>query len=505
MTRGRRLLKSGRSSRGEAQPASPKKKEILTNAFSYALWRVKLIEDFEDLPFGQVTKLDEELAQEHVRLVGRGCLGLNGQGFIKLLGGYKSLFESNLAKHFPVSHEPSLLNAQVHGVNAGMSNSTSEGRTLGRKITSAFLGRQTSHGLGFALTKIPGGSYASNLMENHDLNLVSRFRGAVLGGAVADALALPYQHYSRAFLRSLATPIVSQFHLHHGGFYPLGQYSDETQAMLSVLASILDAGEVSREAMVKRLASLWRDQLLVEPERSIADALNSLKKGISGWQKTGLEPGRAEAAPAARVIPVALWDHDHPDELSRDVEACARITHNDPRSIAGALAVAGAIASNVKTEELILGKFLDRVGDAASTFDPTLKEAVLDFPRILSLSEPRALRYFESLSPDDRYPASDEGLSGYSIPTVCTVLYYFLKSPYRYEKTVESCLRVGGQIDTPAFLAGAISGALVGESGIPAKLTEGLLNAGDIALSADQLYSAWLRRGKEEKKKGSQP
>jgi ADP-ribosylglycohydrolase len=342
-------------------------------------------------------------------------------------------------------------------------------------------------------------------MENHDLNLLSRFRGAILGGAVADALALPYQHYSRAFLRSLATPIAGQFGTHHSGFYPLGQYTDETQTMLCVLASILEAGEVSEEAMASRLASLGRDQLLVEPESSIAEALNRLQEGSSGWQKAGLEPGRAEAAPAARVLPVALWDHEDFDVLCKDAEACARITHKDPRSIASALAVAGAIASNVQTEELVLGNFLDRVSDAAGRFDSALKEAVLDFPRVLSLSEQRALRHFESLSPDDRYPATDEGLSGYSIPTVSVALYYFLKSPYSYEKTVESCLRLGGQIDTPAFLAGAISGALLGENGIPAKLTEELLNAGDIALRADQLYSAWLKKSDHKRTPDHEP
>jgi ADP-ribosylglycohydrolase len=331
-------------------------------------------------------------------------------------------------------------------------------------------------------------------METNESTLLARFRGTILGSAAADALAFPYQHYSRAFLRSLAVPLTQEYAVHHSGFYPRGQYTCETQQMLAVLESIVETGGVSGEAMASHLIPLWRDNVLVERDRSISLAMERLLTGGLDWERSGLEPGHAEADPVSRVPAVALWDHQDMDAMYEHVAVSTRITHRDPRVLACAAATAAAIASNAQTEELILGAFLDRVSGAASRYDPVVAEACLDFPRILSLSEYRALRHFESICPDDRYAATEDGLDEYCIPVILTALYYFLRSPYRYEKVIDSCLRVGGRITTSAFLAGAICGALVGETGIPQHLSEGILNVSELATAANDLHGAWLKR-----------
>src|SRR5262245_49413417 len=145
-------------------------------------------------------------------------------------------------------------------------------------------------------------------MDASDPNLRSRFRGAILGAAVADALALPYQHYSRRFLRSFAAPLTQEFADHHSGFYPRGQYSDETQAMLAAIDSIVEAGGVSGECLARKLADLTRENLLVEPDPSLIEALRRLEAEPANWQEAGLGPGRAEACATARAVPIALWD-----------------------------------------------------------------------------------------------------------------------------------------------------------------------------------------------------
>ena len=328
-------------------------------------------------------------------------------------------------------------------------------------------------------------------MPSTEQNLRSRFRGTVLGAAVADALAFPYQHDSRRFLRSLVQPLTEEFAEHASSFHPRGQYTDETQTLIATIHSIVELGGVSAEAMAGWLITLWRDQLLVDPEPTTMRALELLAKGKAAAGEAGLEPGIAEAHPTARAVAVALWDHADFEMLCVDAEISTRLTHRDPRCIASCAAVAAAVASNIESEEIILGRFLDQAATAAGKFDAEMGEAILDFPRVLSLSEDRALRHFESLCPDDRYPSSPDGIGSYCLPVTMTALYYFLKSPKEYAGAVEGCLRVGGNMGTAAFLAGALSGSLLGESGVPEHLVSTLFNAGEIGGAAVEIASRW--------------
>jgi ADP-ribosylglycohydrolase len=88
-------------------------------------------------------------------------------------------------------------------------------------------------------------------MLAHERSLQSRFRGAILGSAVGDALGFPYQDYSRSFMRSLLGSLTAGFSRHHSGFYPLGQYTDDTQMALAVGEAIIEAGGVSGQSMAE--------------------------------------------------------------------------------------------------------------------------------------------------------------------------------------------------------------------------------------------------------------
>lgn len=317
--------------------------------------------------------------------------------------------------------------------------------------------------------------------------LLSRARGALLGAAIGDALAFPNLHYSRTFLQSFAEPLAAEFVAPHTGFHPQGQYGAATQVMQAVAASIAESGDVSWDSLVSHMIPLWRDHLLVGEDPSATEAMEPILRGAVHRGATGLPPGRAEAAPATRVPAIAVLDHRDFAKLAADVALATRITHRDPRPAACAAAAAAAIASNLVAQEFILGDFLDRAAGASGLYDPAVEEAILDFPRILSQTERRALRQIASFCPDSRYPQTEDGLGEYCVTAVLTAIYYFLRSPHSYEQTVEGCLRLGGHIDVPTFLAGAMSGALVGDEEIPPGLVTGLLNAERIALYADHI------------------
>ena len=327
-------------------------------------------------------------------------------------------------------------------------------------------------------------------MSRIQAELRKRFRGATLGAAVADALALPYADYSRDFLRSHATPLTTEYVPHHSGFYPLGQFGSNTQLMLAVLDSILETEDIDGDEVASHLVPLWRDQRLIERHNSLATPMDRLIKGISPSEECALEEGHAEITPASYVLGAALWGSGELDSMADSVETIVRLTHSDTRVLACAAGAAAAIAHNATTHELVLGNFLDAVCLAARPFDTRVADELLDFPRVLSMTDNRALRHFETILPDDRYPATPDGLGAYCIPAFWTALYFFLKNPHNYSKCVGSCICAGGEIGTPTFLGGAMVGALLGEESIPLALRAGLTERTEIAERADRLVRA---------------
>src|SRR5262245_18140320 len=235
-------------------------------------------------------------------------------------------------------------------------------------------------------------------MSSHDRKIRSRFRGALLGSAVGDALGFPYQDYSRSFMRSLLGPVTGGFSRHHSGFYPIGQYTDDTQMAQAVAEAIIESGRIDGQAIAEHLIPLWRDQLVVDRSAACTEAIEKLVRGEVGWQHSGLPLGRVESGSLPFVLAVALWDHARPESLPADVETVVGIAHRDSRTIAAASALAAELAHNVMANDLILGRFLDQVAQAAGRFYGELAEMVLDFPRFLSQSEYRALAGFASFA-----------------------------------------------------------------------------------------------------------
>ena len=61
-------------------------------------------------------------------------------------------------------------------------------------------------------------------------------------------------------------------------------------------------------------------------------------------------------------------------------------------------------------------------------------------------------------------------ISPFVIPSVLWSLYSFLRSPEDYWATISTAIRCGGDVDTTAAMAGAISGAYLGLEGLPEHL-----------------------------------
>lgn len=318
--------------------------------------------------------------------------------------------------------------------------------------------------------------------------LRQRFLGTILGGAIGDALGFPFEGSSRAFMSALPGSLVERFASHRSGFFPPGQYTDDTQMTLATIDAILAAGCVDGQILSECFMELWRDHLIVGPGEASTEAIQRLLRGEAGWEDSGAEPGRAGNGCAMRAAPIGLWNYDDPEGLVEDSRTAGVITHKDPRATAGMAAVAAAVAYNVTASEVILGDFIDRVADAAGWFHPEFAELITDIPRYLSLSERDALPAMGMLGFDEPPAFELDGITPYVVPTVLSSFYCFLKTPFDYGRTVERCLRAGGDVDTTASIAGSLSGALNGPDELPRDLLRDLLDRGEIERKVEAFF-----------------
>ena len=323
--------------------------------------------------------------------------------------------------------------------------------------------------------------------------LHSRYRGALAGAAVADALAFPLQNYSRNFLVSVARSFTDAYEASSDGAHPAGQYTDDTQNWIATIDSILEregleTDETSAQLVVDHLIPLWRDLLVVDADEDMNGVMHKIVKGITPWNEAALPAGRATCGAVTRALPIGLWSARSPDEIPAHVENLVGITHRDPRVLAVASGCAAAIASNVVSDDLILGTLLDRTARAATAFDERVGDAVLDMPRFLSQTEDRATEMILDVCSDDDHSPRNNGLGNYVVPVLLIALYQFLKKPHEFTTCVDRCIRLGGQISTLSSVAGALSGSFNGFEHLPQQLVGGLIENAAICDRVDEFF-----------------
>lgn len=317
------------------------------------------------------------------------------------------------------------------------------------------------------------------------MDLKEKFKGALVGGAVGDALGAPYEGQPRESL--LAAKLRLTEFVRMGG-YPLGQFTDDTQLTLVLAESLIRFGRVDGDQLGRSMSELWVDQRIVGPGRATTASMRRLLDGVP-WQEAGAGPGEAGNGAAMRAGPMGLWHFDRTEELVRDTVEVSRITHRDDRAVAGAVAMAGAVAHVLRQPKVVPDVFVREVGELAGRVHAGLGEAIGELERLQGLPEKDALPWIASSGAEEVPPADIyHGISGYVFPTVLAVFYFFL----RYHEDFEICLcetiRAGGDVDTTAAMVGTLFGAHHGYDALPRHLASNVLDARKIVDTAECLY-----------------
>lgn len=306
---------------------------------------------------------------------------------------------------------------------------------------------------------------------------LERFQGCMLGLAVGDALGMPLEGMRPSEIRKRFGR-VKEFLAAPWRMLEAGQWTDDTKMMLCQARSLaakgcFDLQDTAREFLAWYESRDWRGI-----GGATYDAMQRLRAGVPA-SESGMKGELAAGNGAAmRIAPLGLFDCLDLERLRSDVEASARITHDNPEATAGSLAVAFAVARAARGDlepSHLIADTIDFIG-----------------PSKVAERLEMAGRFLEQ-GMDGGEALARLGTGGYVVETVASSFFSFLRTPGDFEETLSLAVGGGMDADTVGAIAGAISGAFNGLLSIPERWRGGVEAAEEILDIATRIF-ALVRR-----------
>lgn len=307
-----------------------------------------------------------------------------------------------------------------------------------------------------------------------------KFRGCLIGQAVGDALGFVVEGRPPEVCREYARLMFFRDEAASEERPPVGQYSDDTQLARELMQSYAERGGFDAGDYARRIRDIFAEGRIVGNGSVTEAAARRLASGMS-WRETGTPPPAASNGSAMRAAPVGLFFHDDPESLLSAATEQGIITHADPRCSAGAVAVAGAVAAAFRSGPLEPAAFLDDLAGLVRNVEPGFAAALKRLAGWTPLPPEEAAARIRSEGVG-AYEAARyrrwRGITPFVVSSVLWSLYAFLKSPDSYRQTIRTAIAAGGDVDTTAAMAGAISGARLGLRAVPGELASRLTDRG---------------------------
>lgn len=303
-----------------------------------------------------------------------------------------------------------------------------------------------------------------------------RFTGCMLGLAVGDALGGKFEAQSADAIRARFPTSESLI------AYPTVElwYTDDTQMAIGVSEALIESGEIVENVLCRQfVANYLPSRGYGRGARAVLEAMDD---GYDYRQVAGQYfPGGSFGNGAAmRVAPIGLVFRDDRQQLWDQARLSAIPTHLHPLGIEGAQLLALAVA---------LGSSMDKF-DHHGFFAELLGACVSEEYRakIEASSHVRA--------PEDLAVLGNRIEALHSVPTA---IASFGLTPDSFEQTVSNVIFLGGDTDTLAAMAGALSGSYLGADRLPSRLV-GLLESSPkggayLKRLSEQLFEVYRKKG----------
>jgi ADP-ribosylglycohydrolase len=306
-----------------------------------------------------------------------------------------------------------------------------------------------------------------------------QFEGCLIGQCVGDALGFVVEGQPPEVCREYVEKALDKGHpeARRRGRYAFGQYSDDSQLARELMQSYATCGRFDPEDYARRIAAIFSEDRIVGRGRATEEAAVRLNQGMP-WQEAGTPPPSAGNGSAMRAGPVGLLFFDDLTLLAQAAYDQGVITHRDARCSAGAVAIAGAVALALRIEPVDLSEFTSQLGELVQEIDPSFASDIRQVPGWVPLLPEEAVELISRVGLEPGYSDGWRGISPFVVSSVLWSLYSFLKSPEDYQETIRIAIAVGGDVDTTAAKAGAISGAHLGLAVIPHTLAGRITDQG---------------------------
>jgi len=278
-------------------------------------------------------------------------------------------------------------------------------------------------------------------------DLRDRFRGCLLGLAIGDALGGRFEGQSAESIRARFPTVAALIN------YPQDElwYTDDTQMTIGVAETLVEHRVIREEALCQAFVANY------VPSRGYGRGARAVLEAMAAGRDhrqvaAGYFPGGSYGNGAAmRVAPVGLFFRHREEELWEQARLSALPTHVHPWGVEGAQLLALAVALCCRGEPLDGADFWRRL--LASCQSPEYRA---------KLEQAAAVRA----------PADLEHLGNgiAALESVPTALAAFRLTPHSYEAVIGNLIRLGGDTDTMAAMAGALAGAWLGSRAIPPRL-----------------------------------
>lgn len=328
------------------------------------------------------------------------------------------------------------------------------------------------------------------------ISLDDRFAGSIVGQCLGDALGFVVEGCTAQIC---ARYVDAELRAGKAGGrgrppYSFGQYTDDSQLSRELLVSLVERGGFDPADYATRIAALFSESKIVGRGRTTEEAVQRLLDGVP-WDRAGAPAPAAGNGSAMRAAPVGLVYRNDLAELARVAHDQGRITHADPRCSAGAVAVAAAVAFAVSGECPDASRWAPSIADLAEPHDPPFAAALRQLEDFVELPPEDAAAMISRLGWEPETEIALEGIAPFVVPSVLWSLYSVFRNPEDYWATICTAIMAGGDVDTTASMAGAISGAYLGIGEVPENLAKRLNDNGewtvgdlvDIASAASRL------------------
>ena len=305
------------------------------------------------------------------------------------------------------------------------------------------------------------------------MNLLSRFRGSLIGLAVGDALGAPVEFEPRGSF----PPITG---LRGGGPFNLkaGDWTDDTSLALCLAESLIEKGGFEPRDQAERYVRWWREGYM-SATGNCFDIGNTTKASLQRFIDTG-DPYSGPTSPETgsngslmRLAPVPLFYHDSPRRAVEYSGLSSKVTHGADEAVDSCRYLGALLIGTLKGEK--------KNTLTSLRYEP--ESGIWNQQPLTAQVENVAEGSFRCSEPPEIKA------QGTAVKTLEAALWAFAKCS-SFEEGCILAVNLGDDSDTVGAVYGQLAGAYYGVEEIPTEWIEGLSSKSLIESAAERLLKA---------------